>query len=107
MRPQQSRVDVRASSGEVQRLTIMLLTAFAVCPALSFAQPTDSRLTASPTVGRFTPAIALGQQRERVVVLKLAGDPVAVVRGRMPGKQISESDRQTIETNLRAQQQPI
>ncbi|TLY64806.1 MAG: peptidase S8 and S53 subtilisin kexin sedolisin [Gammaproteobacteria bacterium] len=107
MRPQQSRVDVRASSGEVQRLTIMLLTAFAVCPALSSAQPTDNRLAVSPTVGRFTPAIALGQQRERVVVLKLAGDPVAVVRSRMPGKEISETDRQTIETNLRAQQQPI
>src|SRR5437870_1885574 len=110
MRPHLSRLDVRASSREiVQRLTIMLLTAFAVCPVLSAAQPTEryGRLVASPTVGRLTPAVALGEQRERVVVLKLAGDPVAVVRGRMPGKQISETDRHTIETNLRAEQRPI
>jgi subtilisin family serine protease len=36
--------------------------------------------------------------------VKLSADPVAVVRSRAPGKQISESDRKNIETALRAQQ---
>jgi minor extracellular serine protease Vpr len=35
------------------------------------------------------------------------GDPVAVVRSRAPNRQISDSDRQTIEDGLRAQQQSV
>src|SRR6266853_769870 len=76
-------------------------------PVSATAQSSGRHLVASPTVGRFSPAVPLGQGRERVVVLKLADDPVAVVRSRMPGKQLAETDRQTIETNLRTQQQRI
>jgi minor extracellular serine protease Vpr len=46
-------------------------------------------------------------QLPQTVVLKMAGDPVAVVRSRAPGKQISETDRQAIEQTLRAQQDAI
>jgi subtilisin family serine protease len=76
-------------------------------PVSATAQSSGRHLVASPTVGRFSPAVPLGRGRERVVVLKLADDPVAVVRSRMPGKQIAGTDRQMIETNLRTQQQPI
>jgi subtilisin family serine protease len=41
------------------------------------------------------------------VVLKLAGDPVAVVRSRAPGREISESERAAIEDNLRLQQDAL
>ena len=47
------------------------------------------------------------RQGPRTVVLKMAGDPVAVVRSRMPGKQIAEADRQAIESDLRAKQDAI
>jgi subtilisin family serine protease len=41
------------------------------------------------------------------VVLKLAGDPVAVVRSRAPGKQISESERRSVADSLRRQQDEL
>src|SRR5260370_39525351 len=41
------------------------------------------------------------------VVLKMAGDPVAVVRSRAPGNQISEGDRETIQQSLRRQQDSL
>src|SRR6266852_826483 len=41
------------------------------------------------------------------VILKMAGDPVAVVRGRAPGKQIPESERRSIADGLRRQQDSI
>jgi minor extracellular serine protease Vpr len=46
-------------------------------------------------------------QRPQTVFLKMTGDPVAVVRAQAPGKRISESDRQSIEQNLRARQDAI
>ncbi len=46
-------------------------------------------------------------QRPRTVVLKMTGDPVAVVRSRAPGKQLAEAQRQSIERNLRAHQDAI
>lgn len=93
----------------IARASLSLVLAIGLSAAVSQAQPPNrsSHLVASPTVGRFAPAVPLGQQRQRVVVLKLADDPVAVVRSRMPGKQVSETDRHTIEANLRARQQPI
>ena len=93
----------------IARASLSLVLAIGLSAGVSHAQPTNrsSHLVASPTVGRFAPAVPLGQQRQRVVVLKLADDPVAVLRSRIPGKQVSETDRQTIEANLRARQQPI
>jgi len=41
------------------------------------------------------------------VVLELADDPVAVVRSRVPGNKISEGERQTIQSNLRRQQESL
>jgi len=38
------------------------------------------------------------------VFLKMAGDPVAVVRSRAPGKQISEPERRSIADSLRREQ---
>jgi minor extracellular serine protease Vpr len=51
--------------------------------------------------------IAPLSQRPETVLLKMAGDPVAVVRSRMPGKQISAADRTAIERKLRSQQDAI
>jgi hypothetical protein len=64
------------------------------------------RLVRPPVTNELTPAVPLGQ-RPRTVVLKMADDPVAVVRSRMPGKQITETDREAIESNLRAKQDAI
>src|SRR6184192_1392842 len=93
----------------IARASLSLVLAIGLSAGVSHAQPTNrsSHLVASPTVGRFAPAVPLGQQRQRVVVLKLADDPVAVLRSRIPGKHVSETDRQTIEANFRARQQPI
>ncbi len=60
-------------------------------------------LHATGTVKALVPA----SQRPQTVVLKMAGDPVAVVRSQAPGKQISESVRQAIQQSLRAQQDAI
>jgi minor extracellular serine protease Vpr len=46
-------------------------------------------------------------QRPQTVVLKMADDPVAVVRSRAPGKQLAEAQRQSIERDLRAKQDAI
>ena len=64
------------------------------------------RLVRPPVTDELTPAVPLGQ-RPKTVVLKMADDPVAVVRSRMPDKQITEGERQAIESNLRAKQDAI
>jgi minor extracellular serine protease Vpr len=64
------------------------------------------RLVRPPATNQLTPAVPLGQ-RQRTVVLKLADDPVAVVRSRTPGKQISEAEQKAIESDLRAKQDAI
>jgi len=46
-------------------------------------------------------------ERPQTVVLKMAGDPVAVVRSRTPGKQLAEPQRQSIERDLRSRQDSI
>src|SRR6266571_4199677 len=50
--------------------------------------------------------VSLGTQPV-TVFLKMAGDPVAVVRSRAPGKQISEPERRSIADNLRREQDAI
>jgi minor extracellular serine protease Vpr len=47
------------------------------------------------------------RQRPNTVVLKMTGDPVAVVRSRMPGKQLAEAQRHSIERDLRNRQDAI
>ena len=46
-------------------------------------------------------------QRQQTVMLKMAGDSVAVVRSHMPGKQLAEADRQSIEKDLRHKQDAL
>jgi subtilisin family serine protease len=69
--------------------------------AQSAARPHLSRITGTAIQG------APLSQRSRTVVLKMAGDPVAVVRSRMPGKQLAEADRLAVQTSLRNQQDAI
>jgi minor extracellular serine protease Vpr len=69
--------------------------------------PNRNNRFARPSIdGRLVQNVPL-RQNERTVILKMTGDPVAVVRSRMPGKQISEAERQNIESNLRKQQDAI
>jgi minor extracellular serine protease Vpr len=69
------------------------------------ARPAN-RLVRPPTANKLTHVAPLGK-RPMTVVLKMAGDPVAVVRSRMPGKQIAEADRQAIVSDLRLKQDAI
>ncbi len=72
------------------------------------AQPSDrlSRFAASPKTGTFTPASSFKRGSDEYVV-KLSGDPVAVVRSRAPNKRISETDRSAIAATLRSQQDAL
>jgi subtilisin family serine protease len=45
--------------------------------------------------------------RPNTFVLKMVGDPVAVVRSRTPGKQLAEAQRHSIERDLRSRQDAI
>jgi minor extracellular serine protease Vpr len=69
--------------------------------AQSVARPHLSRIAGTAIQG--TPL----SQRSHTVVLKMAGDSVAVVRSRMPDKQLAEADRLAIQTDLRRQQDAI
>jgi len=79
-----------------------------VVPA-SLAQTTQrpKRFTPVPSTGPITPAVPLGPQREMTVVLKMAGDPVALIRARAHGKQLSEDAEKAIAAQLRAQQDAL
>jgi minor extracellular serine protease Vpr len=69
--------------------------------AQSGGRPALHRVT-----GTAIPGGPLGQ-RQQTVVLKMAGDPVAVVRSRTPGKQLAEAHRLSIEHDLRSRQDAI
>ena len=73
-------------------------------PAL--AQSTDPAQRFELATDHEQPLRDLPQALDRfTVVLKMAGDSVATVRSRAPGKEISEGERATIEDNLRRQQE--
>jgi minor extracellular serine protease Vpr len=83
-------------------IAFLAMALFATCAnAQSANRPHLSRVTGTTIKGA-----PLGQ-RLQTVVLKMAGDPVAVVRSRMPGKQLAESDRLAIQKTLRSQQDAI
>lgn len=71
------------------------------------AQTSDpaSRFEASASDGEFTPAVDL-RQRRLTVMLKMAGDPVAVVQARSATALTPEA-RASIKSDLRAQQDAI
>ncbi|HKD54956.1 MAG TPA: S8 family serine peptidase [Steroidobacteraceae bacterium] len=90
------------------RLARGSLAAFAVIafiPISAMAQSTERHVLkrATGTVAARTPL----SQRPQTVVLKMTGDPVAVVRARMPGHQLAEAQRRSIEGDLRARQDAI
>jgi subtilisin family serine protease len=63
-----------------------------------------------PELQRVTGTVIAGgplTEQPQTVVLKMTGDPVAVVRSRTPGKQLAESERQSIERDLRSRQDAI
>jgi minor extracellular serine protease Vpr len=84
------------------------LTALAVAaliPALATAQsagrPALKRAAGTPI------AAAALDDLPRTVVLKMSGDPVAVLRSRAPGKQLAPGQRESIELDLRGKQDTI
>jgi minor extracellular serine protease Vpr len=56
--------------------------------------------------GNLKQSVPLGRE-VHTVVLKMVGDPVAVVRSRAPGKQIADADRVAIQESLRARQDAL
>jgi subtilisin family serine protease len=85
-------------------------TALAFLAAALIATGASAQTVARPHLSRITGTAIPGaplSQRSQTVVLKLSGDPVAVVRSRMPGKQLAEADRLAIQTTLRRQQDAI
>lgn len=84
------------------------LAAFAVIaliPVVATAQ-SSGRHALQRVTGTAIPGGPLGQ-RPNTVVLKMVGDPVAVVRSRAPGKQLAEGQRHSIQRDLRSRQDAI
>jgi minor extracellular serine protease Vpr len=89
----------RALTAAAAALTAVLLA--------SGASASDPTLQLDPLVSNpFTPAVP-PLAGSVTVVLKLAGDPVAVVRSRAPGKQISDGEQRSIEDQLRGDQDAL
>jgi len=81
----------------------ILLVVGSLCLSAQSAAPT--RQFVETGISReFAPAVALGAQRPVTVVMKIAGDPVSVARGRMPGKRLGIADTDRIERELRSAQ---
>ncbi len=85
----------------------------ALSPAAGLAaDPTDpaSRFELSPIQDEVTPAIiplGLDPGQPVTVMLKLAGDPVAVRKAKAPGKKVSQEEREAIERGLKAEQESL
>src|SRR6266478_1911933 len=77
----------------------------ALIPILATAQSSGR-----PALHRVTGTAIPGgpvRQHPNTVVLKMVGDPVAVVRSRSPGKQLAEAERHSIQRDLRSRQDAI
>ena len=83
-----------------------LLASLSLNPHAQSSDPT-SRFVPSPITEEFVPAVQTGLQRQLTVVLTMVGDPVAVVRSRRPGKQMSDAEKDAIEHDLRVQQEAL
>src|SRR3984893_5654485 len=84
------------------------LAAFALIALIPVSATAQS--SGRPALERVTATVIAGgplSERPQTVVLKMAGDPVAVVRSRTPGKQLAEAQRQSIEHDLRSRQDSI
>ncbi len=92
------------------RSRVMLTAALSGVLSLSLGAQSGApsrQFVQSPVTGTFTPAIALGAQRQVTVVLTMAAAPVAVVRGRTPGQRLQLVDTDQIERDLRAAQNAL
>ena len=87
--------------------TMVLALLFA--PQASHAQsagPAD-RFVRTPLSGQSVSASPHGKRGEMTFVLKLAGDPVAVVRGRRRSKHLEKAEAESIAKTLRARQDAL
>ena len=85
------------------------ITALSFLAVALLATGANAQSVGRPHLSRVTGAIqgAPLSQRSHTVVVKLADDPVAVVRSRMPNKQIAEADRLAIQSDLSRKQDAI
>src|SRR6266849_6751191 len=87
-----------------------LLVAAAILTAafsqLALAQMSPAQRFELAPAGEPLRDVSLGTQPV-TVILKMAGDPVAVVRSRAPGKQISDPERRSIADSLRQEQDKV
>jgi minor extracellular serine protease Vpr len=85
------------------------ITALSFLAVALLATGANAQSVGRPHLTRVTGAIqgAPLSQRSHTVVVKLAGDPVAVVRSRMPNKQIAEADRLAIQSDLSRKQDAL
>jgi len=84
------------------------LAAFALVALIPV--PATAQSSSRPELQRVTGTLIAGgplTEQPQTVVLKMTGDPVAVVRSRAPGKQLAEAERQSIERDLRSRQDAI
>ena len=84
------------------------LAAFALVALIPV--PATAQSSSRPELQRVTGTVIAGgplTEQPQTVVLKMTGDPVAVVRSRAPGKQLAEAERQSIERDLRSRQDAI
>ena len=82
-------------------IAALAIAALLPISALAAGRPALERATGKPLTGK---PLA---QRQVDVVLKMTGDPVAVVRSRAPNKQLSSAERDSVERSLRSQQDAI
>ncbi len=91
----------------------LLISAFSATtsPASAVGPDKTTRYgTEADTREEFTPAFApIGAEPDRIVrvMLKLAGDPVALVKATRPGKQISDSERDSVKSSLQSKQDAL
>ncbi len=83
------------------------LAALAVAALIPISAAAQS--TGRPALQRAAGTLSAGalSERPQTVVLKMSGDPVAVVRSRAPGKQLARGQRESIELELRGKQDTI
>jgi len=97
---------MRRIARSVPALGVLVLSCL-VLPGHAQSADPASRFVELANANAFTPAVQLASQREMTVVLKLADDPVAVVRSRRADKRVSDSERNAIEADLRGKQQAL
>jgi hypothetical protein len=93
------------SASRFIRTGIAAVAMVALIP-ISSAAPSSGRSALKRVPDKTVTAKPFGQ-RPITVVLKMSGDPVAVLRSRAPNKQLAEGERQLVERSLRGKQDAI